>query len=109
MAIQDLAVAQRVGQRLAETLRDEPTVKQLWAWGALGHVEPGRESVDLWVFLDSADDETEKRIVASVSPLQEQFPDVYLFLHLTNGQMPHDFDPLAEIYPGAEQIPVKPR
>jgi hypothetical protein len=108
MAIQDLAVAQRVGQRLAETLRDEPTVKQLWAWGELGHVESGREAVDLWLFLDGADEETEDRIAAATSALGDQFRDVHILIHLTNGEMPSAFDPMTVVYDGAEQIPLTP-
>ena len=106
MAIQDRTVARQVAHCFAEAIRNEPAVKQLWVWGKLGHVEPGREAVDLWVFLDSADDEAERRIVRAASLLHERFPHINVMVHLTNGLMPKDFDPTTEVYPGAEQIPL---
>ncbi len=104
MAIQDLTVAQQVAGYFAEVVRDEPTVKQLWVLGELGRVEPGRESVDIWLFLDRADEATEDRIIATASPLGDQFPNVHLMLHVTNGEMPANFEPGSEVYPGAEPI-----
>jgi hypothetical protein len=104
VAIQGLTVARHVAQRFAEAIRDEPAVKHLWAWGEPSRLEPGHEAVDLWVFLDSADDESEKRIIAAVPWLQRQFPEVDLFLHLIHGQMPSDFDPMTEVHPEAEKI-----
>ena len=106
MAIQDRTVAQQVAHCFAEAIRNESTVMQLWVWGKLRHVEPGREAVDLWVFLDSADGESENRIARAASSLHERFPHVNVMIHLTNGRMPKDFDPTTEVYPGAEQIPL---
>ncbi len=109
MAIQNMTVAQQMGRQLAELVKDEPTIKQLWALGEKGRVYPERETVDLWIFLDSADDVTEDRIVAAATGLGSRFEEADTVVHVTNGELPAGFDPLTEVYPGAEQIPLSAR
>lgn len=109
MAIQNLTAALRVGRRFADIVREESTARQLWAWGELGYIQPGHEAVDLWLFLDGGDEETERRLMAAAASLHDDFPDMHILVHLTSGDMPEDFDPMTEVYDGAEPIPLTPR
>ena len=70
-------IARRLGEALAERLRDEPVVRALWVLDS-----PGR--LDFWIVTDEIDFDADWELRAKGHFLYDLAPDVDILIHTVN-------------------------
>jgi hypothetical protein len=66
-----------LGQTFAQAARNDPLVKELW-------VTTRRDGVHLWLLIERAGDDEERRLYGLLDVLDEQFPEADFQLHVLN-------------------------
>jgi len=77
MAIRTPTGASDLGRAFVRAAQHDPLVKELW-------VTTRRDGVHLWLLIDRASDEEERRLFGLLGVLDEQFPKADVQLHLLN-------------------------
>lgn len=91
------ATARRIGQKFANAVRDEPAAQAL-------SVSSEGERVELWLLTEPTDAETEQRLYAAGTFLEEEFADVDIRVHVLNPAWYGESDPKTILPEGAERI-----
>ena len=81
MALIQPAVAQAVAHDLAAKLRTESSVRRIWVWSQHGVVEPDRDYVELWLLIDTDDEQTNDRISVAAASLHELYPEINIAVY----------------------------
>lgn len=107
MAVVDHVSAHEMVRGFAEAIKVEPAVRRLWAWTEPGHIEPGRDYVELWLLTDPVDPETDRRLGEAAMLLHDRFPEAYIRMHTMTTEMLGGREPTGAIRQGAEEIPLR--
>ena len=81
MALTQPTVARAMARDLAAMLRDEPHVRRLWVWSEHGYVDPARDYVELWLHLDTDDEDVNYRVSRIAASLPDLYPGVIVGVH----------------------------
>ncbi len=81
MALVQSAVAQAMARDLAAMLRTEPNVRQLWVWSQRGYIEPNRDYVELWLAIDTDDEQANDRVSLAAARLHDLYPEANIRVH----------------------------
>ena len=106
MALTQPAVAQVIARDLAAQVHAEPCVRRLWVWSSHGEVEPGRDYVEFWLYLDTDDDDTVQRTREIVASLHEVFPDVNMMAFLMTPKVLDGHAPEEVMRTDVEEVPL---
>lgn len=77
MVIVTPAGARELGATFAQAIQNEPLARELW-------MTTRPDGVHLWLLIDQADDEDERRLFGLLDILDERFPDADFQLHILN-------------------------
>ena len=77
MAITSSITAQQVGQALAEAVRDEPRISELW-------VTMWPDAVHVWLIVEPITSQEQRRLYLLTDVLYERFPGTPAMLHVLN-------------------------
>ncbi len=77
MAITMPTGASELGRTFAEAAQNEPLAKELW-------VTARRDGVHLWLLIERAGDDEERRLFGLLDLLDERFPEADFQLHVLN-------------------------
>jgi len=69
--------ASELGRTFAEAAQNEPLAKELW-------VTARRDGVHLWLLIERAGDDEERRLFGLLDLLDERFPEADFQLHVLN-------------------------
>ena len=99
MAVTSSATAQQMGQALAEAMRDEPRIVELWAttWP---------DAVHFWLVIEPITTEEQRALYLFADVLHEQFPGSPVMLHILNPRT-HRGDVHASLPREATRIPLE--
>ena len=101
MTVANEVTAQRMGRSFAESASREPAAKRLW-------VAPREGYVELWLLTEPTDADTERRLYGASMELYDRFPDAHFRIGVLNPSLSEGWDPMSEIPPDAEEIPLRP-
>jgi hypothetical protein len=77
VAIRTSTDAGKLARTFAQVAQNEPLARELW-------VTTRRDGVHLWLLIDQADDEDERRLFGLLDLLDERLPDSDFQLHILN-------------------------
>ena len=82
MAITQSALAHAMARDFLQAAPPEARLSRLWVWSEHGYIDPERDYVDLTAVVDPVDEDAHQRLLASVSCLDDLYPEVLKTLHL---------------------------
>jgi hypothetical protein len=104
MAVTQSALAHAVARDFARAVPPEANLSRLWVWSQHGYIDPTRDYVELWAFVDPVDDATEEQLLEAGSGLDDLYPDVLKTLHLLGPSIVAGLTREEWVKPEAEEI-----
>lgn len=107
VALTQPTVAQAMARDLAALLRDEPHVRRLWVWSEHGYIDPALDYVELWLQIDTDDEDINDRVSRTAASLHDRYPDTIVTVYRLTPDALDGHAPEEAMRSEAQEVPLR--